>query len=743
MISRNLLTVLLVLTVVLSTGASAAETPVMQVKVSFEDPGVSRLLQALGFDVGYIGDGWADVFVRSDDYRRLQVLGYEIEIIHDDVSAFYASRLSQTDAMGDYKTLSEIYAYLDAMKADHPDIITDRISIGQTFEGRDIYAMKISDNPGIDEDEPELFFNAAIHSCEVVTPEVVMYFMDYLTDNYGVDPEVTEIVDNREVWLVAVVNPDGYYHNEVIAPEGGGMWRKNRRDNLDGTFGVDLARNFGYKWAYNNLSSSPVTSDVNYRGTEPFSEPEACAIRDFVNSRNFVLQVQYHAYGGWVGFPWAYDTYIAPDEELLQLVADSMAYYSGYSSDGGYFCHGDPEDWSYASQMTGSGVLPFIVEIGDSDDGFWPEPARVAELVAENLGANLVLCRLADHVFSLGPPKMPQMPGTQSAPGPDYTITWTHDDANNPAVAYELVEYKNPAKTVDSASSIDNWIVDGINGDQSFKRVRDNYHSATWSFGVAARIASLQTVNPIYVEEFDTLVFWTDYNLADGYAYLHVDIATDGYSFESIEGNISTEYNPAGLNHGHGITGNSGGWIEARFDLAAFVGQTILVRFTYYDEGEFLLGKLYLDDIAIIKNFETETVLGSDLTETEYSFTDKPDGDYYYRVRAKDAQDQWGQFSNIGLVMVEDTSCCESMGKFYNDGEPFSILDLDAMLGYLFRGGDIYDCLAQVDISGPDSDLPNCILVPDGTFSILDVDAWLAIQYCGYPCLCLLVLECP
>ena len=742
MISRSLFLVLFAVVVVCSAGASATEPPIMQVKVFFEEPSTPRLLQAEGFDLGYIGDGWADVFVRDEDYRRLRAMGYEIEIIHDDVSAFYASRLAETDGMGDYKTLAEIYAYLDAMKAAHPDIITDRISIGQTFEGRDICAMKISDNPGTDEDEPELFFNAAIHSCEVATPEVLLYFMDYMTDNYGVDPEVTDIVDNCEIWLVPVINADGYYHNEVIAPEGGGMWRKNRRDNLDGTFGVDLARNFGYKWAYNNLSSSAVTSAENYRGTEPFSEPEACVFRNFVESRNFVLQVQYHACDGWVGFPWAYDTYIAPDEMLLQLVADSMAYYSGYSSDGGYFCHGDPEDWSYASQMTGSGVLPFIVEIGNYDDGFWPEPARVSELVAENLGSNLVLCRLADHVFSLGPPKMPQLPGTQSVPTSDYTVTWTHDDTKNPAVAYELVEYQNPVKIVDSASSIDNWIPDGIYGDRSFKRVRDNYHSATWSFSPATRIASLQTLNPIYVEEGDTLVFWTDYELADGYAYLHVDVATDGYSFESIEGNISTEYNPVGLNHGHGITGSSGGWVEGKFDLAAFVGQTILVRFTYYDEGETLLGQLYIDDIAIIKNFETETVIGSDLTETEYSFTDKPDGDYYYRVRAKDAQDQWGKFSNIGLVTVGDTSCCENMGKFYNDGNPFSILDLDAMCGYLFRGGDIYDCLEQVDISGPDSDLENCILVPDGVFSILDIDAWLANQYSRFPS-CYFDIECP
>jgi len=710
---------LLVAIVIVAVTVVAAESPTMQIRVFAENPEIMHSLEAAGFDVICVGHVYVDVFTDQDGLARLRQYGYQVDVIHADVVAHYASRLDLTDAMGGYKTLAEIYAYLDDMKADHLDIMTDRISIGQTFEGRDIYAVKISDNPGVDEEEPELFFNSAIHACEVVTPEVLLYFMDYLTDNYGVDQEATDIVDNREIWLVPIVNPDGYYHNEVIAPNGGGMWRKNRRDNLDGTFGVDLARNFGYKWGYNNMSSSPITSAENYRGTEPFSEPESGAIRDFVTSRNFVLQVQYHACGGWVGFPWGYDTYMPPDEILLQIVADSMAYYNGYSSSAGYFCHGNPEDWSYAAMMTESKVLPFIVEVGGCGDGFWPDPASVPELAAANLGANLVLCRLADYVFSLGPPRRPDMQEVQLGPGSEYTITWLHDDAENPAVAYELIEYKNPVKMLDSAKNTNNWFVDGIYAERSFKPVRDNYHSEEWSLSPQAKIASLQTANPIFVEDGDSLIFWTDYDLLEGYAYVHVEVATDGYSFEPIPGNISTEYNPFGLNHGYGVTGASGGWIEAKFDLSAYAGQTALIRISFYDEGVGLdvfgpppegASQFFIDDIYVIKTFDEETIIGSDLTGTQYSFSDKPGGDYYYCVRTLDAENQWGDFSSFARVTIAPGEVC---GDANGDGE-VTVADISFLIEYLHKDGPAPDPIEAGDADGDgDVDQLDCKYLGD------------------------------
>src|SRR5690606_8892087 len=133
------------------------------------------------------------------------------------------------------------------------------------------------------------YYYGAIHAREVITPEVLIYIMRYLTNNYGIDPQVTYLVDNRELFFSTVVNPDGYYYDEVIEPDGGGLWRKNRRNNGDGSYGIDLNRNFGYQWGYDDEGSSPDGSDETYRGASAFSEPETQRLRDFMISRNFVI----------------------------------------------------------------------------------------------------------------------------------------------------------------------------------------------------------------------------------------------------------------------------------------------------------------------------------------------------------------------------------------------------------------------------------------------------------------------
>ena len=147
-----------------------------------------------------------------------------------------------------------------------------------------MWAVKISDNPNVNEDEPEVLFNSAIHAREVITPEVLLHAMDHLTDNYGVLPEITDLVDNREMWFVVVVNPDGYFHNQVIEPNGGGMWRKNRRQIVASIYGVDLNRNYGYEWGYDDLGSSSSPTAETYRGNGPFSEPESQNMKQFTEA---------------------------------------------------------------------------------------------------------------------------------------------------------------------------------------------------------------------------------------------------------------------------------------------------------------------------------------------------------------------------------------------------------------------------------------------------------------------------
>ena len=131
----------------------------------------------------------------------------------------------------------------------------------------------ISDNPETDEGEPEMRIDAMHHAREPQGMQTTLWFMLFLLENYGSDPLATYLVNEREMYFVPCVNPDGYEYNRINNPNGGGMWRKNRRDNGDGTFGVDLNRNYKAGWTAPCAGSTNSGSDT-YKGPSAGSEPE-------------------------------------------------------------------------------------------------------------------------------------------------------------------------------------------------------------------------------------------------------------------------------------------------------------------------------------------------------------------------------------------------------------------------------------------------------------------------------------
>ncbi|MFX1252943.1 MAG: M14 family zinc carboxypeptidase [Promethearchaeota archaeon] len=300
--------------------------------------------------------------------------------------------------MGDYHTYDEVIAEIDQIMANYPTI-THKEVIGQSVEGRDLVVLKISDNPEVDEEEPEVFYMAQLHAREAISAEVALGLIKKLVEGYGTDSEVTEIVDTRELWILPVANPDG----SMYVANTDGSWRKNRRDNGDGTYGVDLNRNWGYKWGQELGSSGDTDSEI-YRGSSPFSEPETQAIRDFILDRDFVASISYHSYGDLILYPWGYTNSPSSEKGLFNQIAIQQAgrqLYESYvvqQSAELYPASGESEDWLYGEL----GILAFTYEIykggsGDTFDTFNPPDDEISYHVNNNIPASLYLASIADN----------------------------------------------------------------------------------------------------------------------------------------------------------------------------------------------------------------------------------------------------------------------------------------------------------------------------------------------------------
>lgn len=379
------------LVVILISGTSlrADDGPYMLVRVDV-NPEVKVLpLLELGLDiVDGVKDQYVDVVCFPDQLAQIRALGYLAEVVIPDMVQYYAS-LSPTDDMGGFRTYSEAVAEMVTIHNDHPDITTAPFSIGQSIEGRELWVMKVSDNPELDEDEAEVFFNGLIHAREPIGMTICFQLLNNLTNGYGIDPDVTDMVDNREVWFLPILNPDGYVYNEQIAPQGGGMWRKNRRNNGGGSYGVDLNRNWGFNWGYNNIGSSGSPGSETYRGTAPFSEPETEAVRQFCNAHTFAFAQNFHSYGDEMLYswsipyaPWGY----TPDDPTFQSLSQTMQQMNGYEYGPPweilYEVNGDANDWMYGEQVEKPKSYAWVFEVGGS---FWPSPSLIPGLVAENM----------------------------------------------------------------------------------------------------------------------------------------------------------------------------------------------------------------------------------------------------------------------------------------------------------------------------------------------------------------------
>ncbi len=404
----------------------------------FADKQETTKIKQLGIDLENISGKpgiFIDMELSENEIKKLSDNNIKYEVLINDMSKFYRERYEKSalknksslkginyetpvnfnfGSMGGFLTLDEVMAELDDMTTQYPNLITAKFTIGntQTIEGRYIYAIKISDNPNVNEDEPEVLYTSLIHAREPESMQQLIWYMWYLLENYGTNDEITYLVDNLQMYFVPVINPDSYEYNHTTDPSGGGMWRKNKRDNNGGGGfneyydGVDLNRNFGYNWGFDNAGSSPDETSQTYRGTSAFSEPETQIIRNFTNEHEFLLAHNHHTYSNLIIIPWGYQEGLhAPDDDFLRTSANFMASENGYTVGQGweilYVVNGDANDWMYGEQVSKPKIMAYTQETGGGTDGFWPSQSRIIPLCEESYLSNLYLARFATSFAEL------------------------------------------------------------------------------------------------------------------------------------------------------------------------------------------------------------------------------------------------------------------------------------------------------------------------------------------------------
>jgi len=280
-----------------------------------------------------------------------------------------------------YSSYNECVDFFESAQKSNPDLFKVE-SIGKTWEDRDIIAVSITKNVDTAEQKPAMFYTGTIHAREWVGIEISLSFAKYILDHIDYDPQLNDILDRTTLYMVPCANPDGFEYSRNHFS----FWRKNRRKNADGSFGVDLNRNFSVGFTPNKNTTSNV-----YSGPSPFSEPETAALRDFVESHtNISIALDYHSQGN-VFFPA--HNFIHEDAEDaidLNLLAGNMAEEIRKESGREYGIHmgkppvhlisGSGREFYYSK-----GALSLVAEVGTRNISDYQE--NMSEHIDENIPA--------------------------------------------------------------------------------------------------------------------------------------------------------------------------------------------------------------------------------------------------------------------------------------------------------------------------------------------------------------------
>ena len=504
-------------------------------------------------------------------------------------------------SMSGYHNYPEMVAEIQQAEADFPDIV-HVFSIGKSYQGRDIWAAKISDNVAQDEDEPEVLIDALHHAREHLTTEQALATLRWLTQDYGTDDTVTRLVNTREIYVIFALNPDGMQYDLTGNPFR--AWRKNRQPNPGPSVGTDLNRNYGYRFGCCGGSSGN-GKNIEYRGAHAFSAPETQAMRDFVQSRvvNGVQQIRthitLHTNGELILWPYGYTKKNVPpdmtalDQQTFASLGRAMARTNGYTAEQSsdlYITDGDQIDWLYAKYR----IFTYTFELFPTEKptvwaDHYPDDSKIAKQTARNRQAILLLIdRAACPYATLG------SSARQQDCGPLYDDLeinrgWSRDPKDKDTASSGLWAVTNPAATTSHGPKQLGDAVSGsgalVTGAAAGRKAGSNDVD-----GGVTSIRSRPITLPADPASFGRLTF--------SYVFAHSATSTTADSFrvlvEAEDGTRTPVFERFGA-----PTNLNASWRSGSVSLADYAGQTIRLVIAAKDGANGNLLEAEVDNIRI------------------------------------------------------------------------------------------------------------------------------------------------
>ena len=339
-----------------------SETIRQVVKITYPNPSGLQSLSQRGLDIWESHPTYSIVYVTDAELKTLQSDGFTAEVLYASGDEYLRSlphyKFGVAETSGAYHSYAETTAELFSYARTYPGIATT-FSIGNSIEGRPMIMMKISAQPQRDNGTPRILLMGCHHAREWISVEVPLSFASSLLQRYNTDSSAHNLVNHAQIYVLPIVNPDGLYYSMLSTGTNWRLWRKNRRNNGDGSYGVDLNRNYSFHWGEAGTSSYP--DDLTYCGVSAFSEPETQTVRDFTMRNPMTGAISFHSYGQVILYPWSFsESIVTPYNNVfyglgsviqnrISSVPGSETYFY-YQSSLLYPVGGDAGDWLYSSQ---------------------------------------------------------------------------------------------------------------------------------------------------------------------------------------------------------------------------------------------------------------------------------------------------------------------------------------------------------------------------------------------------------